>query len=295
LLTEHPGWFLPRGDGGGMLNLGNPDARKGITEIVSNLITQGGIDWYRGDFNIDPFGLWARADLPNRVGMTEIQYVEGLYAFWDDLRAQHPGLEIDNCASGGRRIDLETISRSVALWRSDYPCSNLDPIAPQLETQGLAPWVPLSGGCCEGYSDYAVRSAYSPALVIDEGCNMVIPRDDAWLKSALEEFHRARPYFYGDYYSLLSYTPSPENWSAVQFDRPDLQGGVAIFLRREQSPFTSIQANLRKIDPGATYSVEVRGALGPATPARMAGKELANLTITIPAKPGSAVVFYERQ
>ncbi len=41
--------------------------------------------------------------------MTEIRYVEGHYAMWDELRARHPGLWIDNCASGGRRIDLETL------------------------------------------------------------------------------------------------------------------------------------------------------------------------------------------
>ena len=38
---------------------------------------------------------------------------------WDAIRASHPGLIIDDCSSGGRRIDLETLSRSVPLWRSD--------------------------------------------------------------------------------------------------------------------------------------------------------------------------------
>ena len=51
-----------------------------------------------------------------------IRYIEGLYEMWDELRAKNPGLVIDNCASGGRRIDLEAISRSVALWQSDINC-----------------------------------------------------------------------------------------------------------------------------------------------------------------------------
>jgi hypothetical protein len=41
---------------------------------------------------------------------------------WDELRQRHPKLTIDNCASGGRRIDLETCSRSYPLWRSDTQC-----------------------------------------------------------------------------------------------------------------------------------------------------------------------------
>ena len=39
---------------------------------------------------------------------------------WDELRRRHPGLWIDNCASGGRRIDLETLTRSLPLWPSDF-------------------------------------------------------------------------------------------------------------------------------------------------------------------------------
>jgi len=293
LLTEHPEWFLKRKDGGGVLDLGDPVARKGITDLVSGLIAQGGVDWYRQDFNVDPAGLWI--DAPDRVGMAEIRYIEGLYAFWDDLRAAHPGLKIDNCASGGRRLDLETISRSMALWRSDYSCGNIDATGPQLQTVGLAPWVPLSAGACEGNDTYSLRSAYSPGLVIDGGCNMIVPKDDAWLKAGLEEFHQVRPFFYGDFYPLLAFTPLSSYWGAMQFDRPDLKAGLAMFFRRPDSPFPTINAHLRKIDPAATYSVEIRTELGPGTVRTMSGKELADLAVTIPTKPGSVLVFYHLQ
>ena len=64
---------------------------------------------YRNDFNLDPLGFWRGADAPDRQGITEIRYVEGQYAIWDELlRRGIPGCAIDNCASGGRRIDLET-------------------------------------------------------------------------------------------------------------------------------------------------------------------------------------------
>ncbi|MCE0497282.1 MAG: alpha-galactosidase [Methylacidiphilales bacterium] len=293
LLTEHPEWFLKRKDGGGLLNLGDPEARKGITDLVSDLITQGGVDWYRQDFNIAPDSFWV--DPPDRIGMTEIRYIEGLYAFWDDLRARHPGLKIDNCASGGRRLDLETISRSMALWRSDYSCFQSNATGPQLQTLGLAPWVPLSAGCCEGNDTYSLRSAYSPGLVIDSDCNMIIPKDDAWLKAGLEEFHQARPFFYGDFYPLLSFSPLSNYWSAMQFDRPDLKAGLAMFFRRADSPFSSIEAHLRKIDPAATYSVEIRTELGTGPIQTISGKQLIDLPITLPTKPGSALVFYARR
>jgi hypothetical protein len=46
--------------------------------------------------------------------------IKGMYDMWDELRARHPGILLDSCASGGRRIDLEVLSRAVILSRSDY-------------------------------------------------------------------------------------------------------------------------------------------------------------------------------
>src|ERR1039458_99839 len=56
----------------------------------------------------------------------------------------HPGLHIDNCASGGRRIDIETMSRSFIVWRTDHGYA--DTLAEQAQTQALAPWVPENMG-----------------------------------------------------------------------------------------------------------------------------------------------------
>lgn len=72
---------------------------------------------------------------------SEIRWIEGLYAFWDELLRRHPGLIIDDCASGGRRIDLEMIGRSTALSRTDFPG---DLLASQYHGFGLLRWVPLN-------------------------------------------------------------------------------------------------------------------------------------------------------
>ena len=50
-----------------------------------------------------------------RTGMAELKYITGLYALWDGILAKHPGLLIDDCSSGGRRIDVGTLARSVSL------------------------------------------------------------------------------------------------------------------------------------------------------------------------------------
>ncbi len=54
--------------------------------------------------------------------------------------AATPSLIIDDCASGGRRIDLETIGRSTPLSRTDFVG---DILANQNHSYGLLLWVPL--------------------------------------------------------------------------------------------------------------------------------------------------------
>lgn len=87
----------------------------------------------------------------------------GFYKLWDSLLERFPNLMIDDCASGGRRIDLETLKRSVPLWRSDYQChANYDVIGAQCHNQSFNTWLPFSGtGVGRGCDEYRVRSAYS--------------------------------------------------------------------------------------------------------------------------------------
>jgi alpha-galactosidase len=50
----------------------------------------------------------------------QFAYVEGLYRVWDTLLARHPSLKIDDCASGGNRIDFGTLRRAGTMVISDH-------------------------------------------------------------------------------------------------------------------------------------------------------------------------------
>lgn len=96
-------------------------------------------------------------DADDRKGITEIKHIMGLYRLWDALLERFPHLIIDNCASGGRRIDIETLRRSVPLWRSDAQCSaNYPPEWAQVHNMTFSVWMPYSGterewgGMCTG-------------------------------------------------------------------------------------------------------------------------------------------------
>jgi alpha-galactosidase len=304
LLLQHPDWFfLPpntNNPGTALLNLGKPEARKDITDIISKIIAEAGLSWYRQDFNVDPERSWTAADKADRVGISEMLHIAGLYAFWDELRQRHPGLQVDNCASGGRRIDIETLSRSVPLFRSDMACNFFDPIHGQMQTQALCPWAPINtavyGGVAPGTPNegtsliYAIRSSYcSGWLYGTDRLSINV------MKAAAEEYKQVRPYFYGDFYPLISYSSSPELWAAWQLHRPEQKSGVVILLRRQGSPLTSMRLGLERIQPDAQYTVDVRTGLGAGTVKKMSGKELVEMQVTVPDRPGSALVFYRQE
>ena len=190
-----------------------------MTKYLTEVIKQYKMDWLRIDYNIDPLGFWQFLDKqdPDRVGMAEIRYIEGLYRMWDDLRATYPHLAIDDCASGGRRIDLETMSRSIPLWRSDNTCDMLDhkpatvvlaALKNQTMTAGLSRYVPFSTCGQMGSSPYLFRSGLNAGISFGEDCRPAgYPREQ--LKQAIAEAKRLRPYFFGDFYALGPVTVRP--------------------------------------------------------------------------------------
>ena len=296
-VVEHPDWFLGPIENNYLLNLGDPAARRGMTDTISALITEGGVTCYRQDFNMDPALFWRGGDAPDRVGMTEIRHIEGLYAFWDELLAQHPGLIIDNCSSGGRRIDLETTSRSVPLWRSDVQVSmDFNPIAMQSQTHGLSLWVPLSTGCCRAPDTYAFRSALGPGIVLDWSTRAVEMRETMPVelcRRLLAEMNATRKYFYGDFYPLTPFTVAPNAWAAWQFDRPDLGEGMLLALRRPTNGDASLAVRLQGLDAAQEYELR---SLDDQSVSKLAGRDLLekDLTIQIADAPGSALFIYKR-
>jgi alpha-galactosidase len=267
---EHPEWFLrikkeeSKPDDNLLLNLGHPKAWEWAVETVSSLITENDIDCYREDFNIDPYLYWENEDEEGRRGLVEMCFTEGLYAFWDELNKRHPNLIIDNCASGGRRLDLETISRSVPLWRTDYNCfPSIKADASQLHGMGLNLWLPMNSTSpmAKPGDTYQVRSAYSSGIVlsIDEfGLKNSSSCEDSWdwLRQRLNEAKRLRPYFLGDYYPLTPINIEPNSWAVYQLHLSEKQEGVVIAFRRPECCMASAAFQLYGLSESETYEIE---------------------------------------
>lgn len=291
LAENRPDWILG-GREGGLLNLGNADARRWLTEHVDGLLNSQGIDLYRQDFNMDPLGHWQKNDAPDRQGITENHHVTGYLAYWDELRRRHPDLLIDSCASGGRRNDLETMRRAVPLLRSDYI---MEPVGNQGHTYGLSFWLPFQGtGTGSGaLSPYLLRSTLVTHFT---ACFDVRRRDLDYpmLRRVLGQWRRYAANYFGDFHPLTPYSLERSAWIAWQFDRPEAGEGLVQAFRRDQSVYEAARFRLQGLDPAARYAVT---NLDSGEQQTVAGRELLDrgLAVAIPEQPGDVVLTYTRE
>ena len=300
-LTEnHPEWILG-GAKGGLLNLGDDAARRWLTDHVDKVLTEQGIDLYRQDFNMDPLSYWRANDAPDRQGITEIKHVTGFLAFWDELRARHPNMLIDSCASGGRRNDVETMRRAVPLWRSDYA---FEAIGHQCMTYGISLWLPYHGTGTVAARNapyygsgptpvepYAFWSNIAPSL----GCGIDIrikEIDYAALRHLLEGWRRINPNYYGDFYPLTPWTRDSHAWIAWQFDRPETGTGMVQVFRRDKSFYEAARLRLYGLDPDGRYSLT---DLDSSASSQATGRQLADegFLVTLKDQPQAAVFLYQ--
>jgi alpha-galactosidase len=305
IAREHPQWVIsPSGHGVGLYDLGIPEARRFMTDYLAAAIRAYKLSCLRIDYNIDPLPFWEfrNAQDSNRVGMAEMRYVEGLYQMWDDLLQANPDLFIDNCASGGRRIDLETMSRSIPLWRSDNTCDMVDrkpatvlaaAIKNQSMSTGLNRYVPFSTVGQMGASPYLFRSGFNAGIAFAED---VRPPDypRALLRQALAEGRRIRKYFVGDFYPLIEAGIDPRSWCVLQYHRPTEQDGMVLAFRRDGSPYSACECLLREIDPAASYRVTLCRGYDPDPPFTAKGSALRTLKLEIAERPGSILVEYQK-
>ncbi len=301
--TEHPEWLLrATGSDNGLLNLGNPECRRWLTDHVCRLIQDNGIKIYRQDHNFPPLEHWRQNEAEDRQGMNENLHVQGYLRFWDDLLARNPGLWIDSCASGGRRNDLETMRRAVPLHYTDYGYGD-HPVKLAFH-HTLFAWIPYFKESTLSW-DLAGNTRFDPLIdSYSYHCGLAamlfatldIRRDDydyALAARMIAVWRRASELLlYGDYYPHTPFHRSAQGWVAWQFDSPETGCGFVQGIRFPACAQQTLTIHPQGICAEATYRFE-NAETGEIK--EIPGKTLLDggFTFALPARSG-AIWFYGR-
>ena len=114
---------------------------------------------------MDPLTYWLSRDNctadpstcnSGRLGFTEAKYIEHEYAYLDAIAGMKNGkMVLGNCASGGRRLDIEMLRRMTVNSRSD---NCMDPLSAKVhirfELVDATPWPERDRGQICARTDY---------------------------------------------------------------------------------------------------------------------------------------------
>jgi alpha-galactosidase len=271
---QHPDWVLylpgqsvnlPRPDlqlgppeEEGLLNFGLQQVQQWAVALYDRLIEDYGIKWIFWDNNIDPEPYWKANEAPSRQGWLQHGHIRGVWAVRDRLLQKYPDVLIENCSSGGRRIDLGMFKRahfhslSDQFWYPDairYQFSGADWWLPADRIKSIvdAPLSPLA--------DYLFQSNFGGLLSITENVESWTPEEKQKAKGHIEVYKSIRHLLRKDFYPLFPQPQSMKEWDGWQYHDPETGEGFVLAFRAE-SPEDAANLRFKKLEPGRRYSLQ---------------------------------------
>ena len=91
------------------LDFRNPAVIAHVNEVIDRVVNEYGVGYIKMDYNIEP-GIGTEIGAES-VGQGMLLHERAYLAWLDDVFARYPDLVIENCSSGGLRIDYALLSR----------------------------------------------------------------------------------------------------------------------------------------------------------------------------------------
>ena len=260
LFKEHPGWVIQfpgkqktTGRNQYVLNFAMKEVQDWAIGWITELLDNHDIDFFKWDMNryISEPG-WAEEPIENQKTIWA-RYVYGLYRVFSAIKERFPGVYVQNCASGGGRVDMGLMRYCDEVTLTD--CGNRWDRIKILwgYTQAFTPFT--AGPSWRGRM-WGEPAAPSRALA---GMN-VDPRScDAETKAAArklnENYIKVRHIIHkGDLYRLAS--PYKDEYVAYEFLLPD-RSEALVHVTGLKSTYQRYlpMLKLRGLEPGAVYEM----------------------------------------
>ena len=315
LFREHPDWVLATP--GRLpalqrhqlvLDLARPEVYAYLLDHLDRIVDEYDLDYLKWDHNRDLL----EATHDGHAGV-HVQTL-AVYRLMDELRARHPGLEIESCGGGGGRVDYGILERTDRVWPSDTNDA--------IQRQAIQRWTglllpPELMGSHVGASRAHItgRSADLPfrlatALFAHAGIEWDIttcsPAELDQLAAWIALYKRLRPLIHSGRRVTADH-PDPQAWlhGVVAHDRR--HGVFALAQLGISVAAAPPRLFLPGLDPAAVYTVAVCPELALprpdlaqrapwlAAPFEATGAVLATVGLTTPfLDPAQAVVFEVR-
>lgn len=284
-IINEPGWQL--------YNLSSDEATDWLIDYMINSIEENGVDIYRQDCNINQPSLkmyWEELEEEGRKGYVENKYVRNYLRFFDAI-VEATGTFIDCCASGGKRLDLETTKRAVALWRDD---SCYTATLTQCQSWGINFFMPYSGqGSLDQSSGtmlYTFRSNMMTYTGLPWKLSLINESNIDLHKQVIQEHKDYAHYLTQEYYPLTAFSESEDAWMAMQYNDASDSTGIVEVFKRTESKQTEATFYLNGLQADTTYKVT---DIDTGDSVEMTGKDLmCNGVIVCLQEDFAAEIFY---
>jgi len=286
----HPEFYIQLGNDC-HLNLARRDAQDFLIDFMSRIITELDIRWSRWDYNIDPAPFWRKADPTGRV---QVDYIAGLYRVLDTLLARHPDWLIENCASGGRRLDIGSMKRAHTCWFSDETVSPEICRFMQLNANCFLPAHLCNSAVVTfaGYGDgdlsaYDAISRMAGALSFDGDIASWSPPLTARMAAQVANYKKIRHILTGDYYHLLPAPADLKAWEAGLFVSRNKTEALLFAFRIYGNP--SCHLNLKGLESADYQLHEMAPSFSTRT---MSGRELMDKGLDLSLAERSGIMIH---
>ncbi len=285
--------------------LGHPEARAWMKGWLARIIREYKLDWLKWDDNA-----WFSCDPPGQAGNGDYEHVLGLYEVLDYLRQEFPNLIIEDCASGGNRMDYALMRRTDIAWLSDETDPSYRVRYHVFGASYPFPAEYLNSWLVESYWEHLGEGAKNPAELrawlrsrmmgafgISTDTVDWTPDLRAAVANEIKQYKTYRDIIVrGKEYHLLPQTDveppnlePPTEPDAIEFYDPASDRAV-VFLFKGVVPWTQRRVRLRGLVSSTNYSVQ--SADGQITLQRT-GAQLMNQAITFPyanTQPSSILI-----
>jgi alpha-galactosidase len=261
LARQHPDWIIyaPKRKWG-VVNFGKPEVQEYFEKTLDRFINEYGLRYVRWDNNSELLDYWS--DPPGRGGITQIRHLEGVHRVEEWVLEHHPDLIFENCAGGGQRIDLQSLTRRQTIWISDQ---TMDPDIVRFHLEGLNNFVtgnrqmvafspPISTYQKPGFNfpDIAFQSYFGGAFGTAGRLQDWPQQLRLQVRKHVEAYKKVRRFLADDYYLLMPQARTLEGWEGWQFQDPKAQEGFVQAFRM-RSPNASQKLVLHGLDTNARY------------------------------------------